>query len=370
MPLDEVYSLSPVASFQSVGDGAVVLLADSGQLYSCNDTSEAFLRHVDGKRTLGDIVDLMAEEYEVERALVAEQLADEIQRNRQLELSADGAGRPLEHGQVGVGQGACGLDDIDRELQPVELVTAGGMDDGGHQQRGRRGRIAVSGAHQVGMGIGNQPSERCIMHEIAVQLDEDVRIVGAAPFVFLVAVGLVPDLPGQCDEAERRKSRIGARQVFGGGEKVDVRERPVGRNLVEPLGEDRSLDDRDRYAGIGESAGDASAVMAQEQRLPRHDGNRVSGALHLRLQGFAEVGRARHRPELAPDDRQHAMQACDREHPESRLFAGPVPRICFLFRIGKAGEEKLLALRQWCVALFVQCPPPFLQDYADAGSRS
>ena len=76
MPLDEVYSLSPVASFQSVGDGAVVLLADSGQLYSCNDTSEAFLRHVDGKRSLGDIVDLMAQEYEVEREMLEADLAE------------------------------------------------------------------------------------------------------------------------------------------------------------------------------------------------------------------------------------------------------------------------------------------------------
>lgn len=67
MPLDEVFAFSPVASFQSVGDGAVVLMADSGQLYSCNDTTEAFLRHVDGKRSLGEIIDLLAQEYEVER---------------------------------------------------------------------------------------------------------------------------------------------------------------------------------------------------------------------------------------------------------------------------------------------------------------
>jgi len=76
MPLDEVFALSPVASFQSVGDGAVVLLADSGQLYSCNDTSEAFLRHVDGKRSLSEIVDLMAQEYEVERDVLEADLAE------------------------------------------------------------------------------------------------------------------------------------------------------------------------------------------------------------------------------------------------------------------------------------------------------
>ena len=76
MPLDEVFALAPVASFQSVGDGAVVLLADSGQLYSCNDTSEAFLRRVDGKRSLGEIVDLMAGEYEVERDVLEADLAE------------------------------------------------------------------------------------------------------------------------------------------------------------------------------------------------------------------------------------------------------------------------------------------------------
>jgi hypothetical protein len=65
-----------VASFQSVGDGAVVLLADSGQLYSCNDTSEAFLRHIDGKRSLGEIIDLLAEEYEVERVVLEADFAE------------------------------------------------------------------------------------------------------------------------------------------------------------------------------------------------------------------------------------------------------------------------------------------------------
>jgi pyrroloquinoline quinone biosynthesis protein D len=76
MPLDEVFALSPVASFQSVGDGAVVLLADSGQLYSCNDTSEAFLRHVDGKRSLSEIIDLLAEEYEAERGVLEADFAE------------------------------------------------------------------------------------------------------------------------------------------------------------------------------------------------------------------------------------------------------------------------------------------------------
>jgi len=76
MPIDEVFAFSPVASFQAVGDGAVVLLADSGQLYSCNDTSEAFLRKVDGKRKLSEIIDLLAEEYEVSRDVLSADLTE------------------------------------------------------------------------------------------------------------------------------------------------------------------------------------------------------------------------------------------------------------------------------------------------------
>lgn len=65
MSASKVYALSPIASFETVGDGAVILLGDSGQLYSCNDTSEAFLRNVDGLRSIDEIARLMESEYDV-----------------------------------------------------------------------------------------------------------------------------------------------------------------------------------------------------------------------------------------------------------------------------------------------------------------
>ena len=65
MSVSKVYALSPIASFETVGDGAVILLGDSGQLYSCNDTSEAFLRNVDGQRSIDEIARLMESEYDV-----------------------------------------------------------------------------------------------------------------------------------------------------------------------------------------------------------------------------------------------------------------------------------------------------------------
>jgi hypothetical protein len=47
-----VLALSPVASFQSLGDSAVILMTDSGQLYTCNQTTESFLKKIDGLRSL------------------------------------------------------------------------------------------------------------------------------------------------------------------------------------------------------------------------------------------------------------------------------------------------------------------------------
>lgn len=62
------------ASVQHVGDGAVVLLARSGQLYTCNGTTEAFLDKVDGARNLDQIVDLLSDEFEVDKATLGEDM--------------------------------------------------------------------------------------------------------------------------------------------------------------------------------------------------------------------------------------------------------------------------------------------------------
>lgn len=80
---DEVLALSPSATFHAMGDGAVILLGDSGQLYSCNETSESFLRQVDGARSLADIVNVLAEEYDVDRNTLLTDLsalADSLQQ--------------------------------------------------------------------------------------------------------------------------------------------------------------------------------------------------------------------------------------------------------------------------------------------------
>jgi hypothetical protein len=66
-------ALSDDVAHQSMGEGqeTVVLSLKSGYLYTCNDTTARFLRCVDGRRRVGEIVDLMQAEYAVARARLA-----------------------------------------------------------------------------------------------------------------------------------------------------------------------------------------------------------------------------------------------------------------------------------------------------------
>lgn len=74
---DRIFSLSPTVSHQALGEGegAVVLMIGNGQLYTCNDTTSAFLRALDGQRTFAAAVDRLAEEFEVDRAVLRTDLA-------------------------------------------------------------------------------------------------------------------------------------------------------------------------------------------------------------------------------------------------------------------------------------------------------
>jgi len=70
-----ILRLADDASVQHVGDGAVVLLARSGQLYTCNGTTEAFLDKIDGARSLDQIIGLLCEEFEVDKDTLDEDMA-------------------------------------------------------------------------------------------------------------------------------------------------------------------------------------------------------------------------------------------------------------------------------------------------------
>ncbi len=73
---ETVLRLVDDASVQHVGDGAVVLLARSGQLYTCNSTTEAFLDKVDGARSLDQIVALLSDEFEIDKGTLDQDMAE------------------------------------------------------------------------------------------------------------------------------------------------------------------------------------------------------------------------------------------------------------------------------------------------------
>jgi hypothetical protein len=80
---DQVFALSELVSFQPLGqgEGAVILLIGSGDIFTCNDTTSAFLRALDGSRTFGGSVELLAETFEVQPPVLRsdlEQLASNL----------------------------------------------------------------------------------------------------------------------------------------------------------------------------------------------------------------------------------------------------------------------------------------------------
>ena len=72
----DVQTVNSGSLFRDPGQDTVVLSLDTGQLYTCNETAAALLSAVDGERTFGEIVDLLAGEFEVSR----EQLRGDLDR--------------------------------------------------------------------------------------------------------------------------------------------------------------------------------------------------------------------------------------------------------------------------------------------------
>jgi Coenzyme PQQ synthesis protein D (PqqD) len=64
-----VFALCKGVSFQPLGDtdGAVLLVIETGQLYSCNVTTARFLQATDGVRSFAQVVDVVCKDFEVSR---------------------------------------------------------------------------------------------------------------------------------------------------------------------------------------------------------------------------------------------------------------------------------------------------------------
>ena len=73
-----IFSLCDGVSFQRLGneDGAVVLIIETGQLYTCNATTQKFLSSIDGKRTFAELVDEIGDAFDVSRGELHRDLSE------------------------------------------------------------------------------------------------------------------------------------------------------------------------------------------------------------------------------------------------------------------------------------------------------
>jgi pyrroloquinoline quinone biosynthesis protein D len=65
--LNRRLKLADDVTFQSLGPDSdtVVFSLNSGYLYTCNETSAAFLQALDGRRTLAEVIQNLLDQYEV-----------------------------------------------------------------------------------------------------------------------------------------------------------------------------------------------------------------------------------------------------------------------------------------------------------------
>jgi pyrroloquinoline quinone biosynthesis protein D len=74
---ETMLKLSSDITFRSLGagQGAVIVETKTGQLYSCNDTTTAFLEAIDGERSFKDVVDELHGIFDVDRGVLESDLS-------------------------------------------------------------------------------------------------------------------------------------------------------------------------------------------------------------------------------------------------------------------------------------------------------
>jgi pyrroloquinoline quinone biosynthesis protein D len=70
--LAEKVSLQPLGE----GEGGVILRLDSGELFTVNDTALSFVAALDGSRSVEGTVQLIVDEYEVDREMLTRDLIE------------------------------------------------------------------------------------------------------------------------------------------------------------------------------------------------------------------------------------------------------------------------------------------------------
>ena len=94
MNLSTRLKIADDVTFQSLGQGVetVILSLDSGVLYSCNDTTAAFLSAIDGQRSLAQVIDELLDKFDIGKVKLTsdiQSIADKLLSEKLIEEVAD-----------------------------------------------------------------------------------------------------------------------------------------------------------------------------------------------------------------------------------------------------------------------------------------
>lgn len=75
-PNDRKLTLSPSASFRDLGGEGIILMVESGQLYSTNDSGSAFIKSIQQGVSFNEAVDAVSAEFDAEKSLIEADLTE------------------------------------------------------------------------------------------------------------------------------------------------------------------------------------------------------------------------------------------------------------------------------------------------------
>lgn len=76
---ETTFAFSPSASFRDLGEEGVILMAESGQLYSTNESGTAFMNGIKKGHTFDQAVEGVLHEFDVEKAVLEKDLSELVE---------------------------------------------------------------------------------------------------------------------------------------------------------------------------------------------------------------------------------------------------------------------------------------------------
>ena len=73
---DKIFELNSNASFREMGEEGIILITDSGQLYSTNETGTAFMNHLGKDMSFQEIIRQLSKEFDVTAETLTQDLLE------------------------------------------------------------------------------------------------------------------------------------------------------------------------------------------------------------------------------------------------------------------------------------------------------